>query len=72
MKLTSAQKVRLAVFMAAGAGVLAVTVITIAGLTVFQDRDKYVVHFTEDVTGLEASSPVRYQGLRVGRAISAA
>lgn len=67
MKLTRAQKVRLGTFVVTGLSVFVVALVVLAGLRTWESRDEYVVHFTGNVSGLEPSAPVRYQGLRVGR-----
>jgi phospholipid/cholesterol/gamma-HCH transport system substrate-binding protein len=67
MKLTRSQKVRLGAFVLTGMVLLAGTVIALTGLKMWEDRDIYLVNFTENVSGLEPGAPVKYQGLRVGR-----
>lgn len=67
MDLSRSQKVRLGVFMFAGTALLVGGIITLAGMSVLERRDSYTVHFTESVSGLEASAQVKYRGLRVGR-----
>jgi phospholipid/cholesterol/gamma-HCH transport system substrate-binding protein len=66
VNLTRAQKVRLGAFVFAGAALFVGTVVVLAGLRIGKRRDPYTVRFTEDVSGLEVSAPVKYQGLRVG------
>ncbi|MEM6733264.1 MAG: MlaD family protein [Myxococcota bacterium] len=67
MELTPAQKVRLGAFLLVGITLLAGTLVTLAGLSVFESRDRYTTRFEESVSGLEVSAPVKYRGLRVGR-----
>lgn len=67
MQLSSAQRFRLGVFIALGAGLFVVTLAVLTGLQVWQTRNVYKVRFRENVSGLEISSPVKYQGFRVGR-----
>lgn len=67
MNLTKAEKVRLGAFVAVGTSLLAGGIISLAGLKVLEKRDLYVVNFEENVSGLEPSAQVKYQGLRVGR-----
>lgn len=66
MNLTRSQKIRLGAFMLVGIVATAAGLLTLAGLQVWQPRDRYTVRFNENITGLESSAPVRYQGLRVG------
>lgn len=67
MELTRAQKIRLGTFMVSGTVLFAGGIVALTGLKMWQDRDIYTVHFQDNVSGLEPSSPVKYQGLRVGR-----
>ncbi len=67
MNLSRAQKIRLAVFMLLGITVLVGALGAMIGLSLYEERHEYTVRFTESVGGLEVSSPVKYQGLRVGR-----
>ena len=67
MELTRAQTVRLGAFLLTGTGLLVGSLLILAGLRVWEDRDVYRVRFEANVSGLEESSQVRYQGLRVGR-----
>lgn len=67
MELTRAQRVRLGVFVATGLSLLLGSALVLAGLRVWEKRDHYTVKYSASVSGLEASSQVRYQGLRVGR-----
>ncbi len=67
MNLTKAQKVRLGAFIGTGIALLVSSMLILAGLRVWEERDIYTVRFTESVGGLERSAQVKYQGLRVGR-----
>lgn len=67
MELTRAQRVRLGAFVLTGAAILAIGALILAGLRVWEKRDVYTVRYAASVSGLEESSQVRYQGLRVGR-----
>lgn len=67
MELTRAQKARLGVFVVTGATVLGGSAMILGGLRLAEVRDPYSVRFKGSVGGLEPSSQVRYQGLRVGR-----
>lgn len=72
MNLTKAQKVRLGAFLITGATVLGGSILILAGLRVWEERDVYSVRFSDSVGGLEPSAQVKYQGLRVGRVDSMA
>jgi phospholipid/cholesterol/gamma-HCH transport system substrate-binding protein len=67
MNLTPAQKLRLGAFLLTGVGMLVVTLVTLAGLKLFENRVEYTARFHDNVSGLERSAPVKYQGLRIGR-----
>lgn len=67
MELSRAQTARLGVFVVTGSVLLGASALVLAGLRVWEKRDSYVVRFADSVSGLESSSQVRYQGLRVGR-----
>lgn len=66
MSLTKAEKARLGVFITVSGTLLVGGVVILAGLKVLERRDHYVVSFAENVSGLEPSAQVRYQGFRVG------
>ncbi|MEO1172843.1 MAG: MlaD family protein [Myxococcota bacterium] len=67
MELTPAQKVRLGAFLLTGAVLIGGTLVTLMGLSLFERRDSFTTRFSESVSGLEVSAPVKYRGLRVGR-----
>lgn len=67
MNLTKSEKVRLGAFLLSGTVILAGSLVTLAGLKLWERRDIYYISFEESVTGLEPSAAVRYQGLRIGR-----
>lgn len=67
MELSRAQKARLGAFVLTGATILGGSAMILAGLRLAERRDHYTVRFKGSVGGLESSSQVRYQGLRVGR-----
>lgn len=67
MNLTRAEKVRLGTFVATSLVLLAGAVLSLAGLKVWEQRDLYTTRFVDNVSGLERSAQVKYQGLRVGR-----
>lgn len=67
MELSRAQKVRLGAFVLTGMSILCGSAVVLAGLRLTEKRDQYTVRFKGNVGGLEPSSQVRYQGLRVGR-----
>lgn len=70
MNLTKAEKARLGVFLTVSAGLLVGSALILAGLKAFETRDEYVVSFAENVSGLEPSAQVQYQGFRVGAVTS--
>jgi phospholipid/cholesterol/gamma-HCH transport system substrate-binding protein len=49
-----------------GSALLAGGVLVLAGMRIWEKKDTYTVRYNEEVSGLELSSAVRYQGLRVG------
>ncbi len=67
MQLNRAQKVRLGIFVVTGAVLIGGSALVLAGLRLWEQRDVYTVRFASSVSGLEESSQVRYQGIRVGR-----
>jgi phospholipid/cholesterol/gamma-HCH transport system substrate-binding protein len=69
-QVTRTQKVRLGVFLASGLSVLVGGLVVLAGLSLGESRDRYVVRFRESgvsLSGLDVGSPVKYSGIRVGR-----
>lgn len=70
MNLTKAEKARLGVFITVSGALLVGSALILAGLKVFERRDEYVVSFAENVSGLEPSAQVQYQGFRVGAVTS--
>lgn len=66
MKLTRAQKVRLGAFVVSASALFLGVGLVLAGLKIWERRDVYTTRFTESVSGLEVSAPVKYRGLRVG------
>lgn len=67
MTLTPAQRARLGAFVTVGILVFVAAVAGLLGPTLFAEVDLYTIRYTESVSGLETSSQVKYQGLRVGR-----
>lgn len=70
MGATRAQKVRLGVFVAVGLLVMVGGLVALAGARLGEERDDYVVRYSEgtvSLSGLEVGSPVKYSGIRVGR-----
>lgn len=43
------------------------TLVTLLGISLFERRDPFRTRFTQSVSGLEVSAPVKYRGLRIGR-----
>lgn len=66
MKLSKAQKLRLGTFVVTASTIFLGLSLLLAGLKVWEKRDHYHTRFTESVSGLEVSAPVKYRGLRVG------
>ena len=56
---THAQKIRLGVFMLLATLLFLGSVGTLAGVKLFNPRDRYFVRFTESVSGLEVGSTVK-------------
>lgn len=67
MELTPAQKVRLGAFLLSGFVLIGGTLLTLMGLSLLEQRDSFTTRFSESVSGLEVSAPVKYRGLRIGR-----
>lgn len=67
MDLTRAQKVRLGAFVLSGLVLVVGTLVVLIGLSILEQRARYRTRFTQSVSGLEVSAPVKYRGLRVGR-----
>lgn len=65
--ISSAQKVRLGVFLVVSASLLIGTIAVLAGLRAIERRDEYTVTVIGSVSGLEEGAQVEYQGVRVGR-----
>lgn len=64
---TRAQKIRLGVFMVLATLLFVVAVGTLAGLKLWNPRDRYVVHFRESIGGLDVGASVKMQGVAVGK-----
>jgi phospholipid/cholesterol/gamma-HCH transport system substrate-binding protein len=64
---TRAQKVRLGIFLGVAGTILGGTLIGMVGLAAIEKRDEYPVRFEGSVAGLSPGSPVRYNGIDVGR-----
>lgn len=67
MSLTRAEKVRLGTFVVTGVTLFVGGVLSLAGLKIWERRDLYTTRFKDNVSGLERSAQVKYQGLRIGR-----
>ncbi len=65
--ITRAQKLRLGVFLLITGGLLVVALIVLAGMSLLNPMDYYVIRTRESVNGLETGSPVKLNGVRVGR-----
>lgn len=64
---TRMQKLRLGVFMTLALLILVGSVVTLAGLKLWNPRDRYHVRFRESISGLEVGSTVKMKGVRVGQ-----
>ncbi len=64
---TRSQKIRLGVFMILALLLFLGAVGTLAGIKMFNPKDRYHVSFTESVSGLEVGSVVKMKGVRVGQ-----
>ncbi|MFT5435009.1 MAG: phospholipid/cholesterol/gamma-HCH transport system substrate-binding protein, partial [Myxococcota bacterium] len=62
-----AQKVRLGIFLAVAATIIGGTVIGLVGVAALEQRDEYLVDFDGSVSGLSTGSPVKYNGIDIGR-----
>ena len=67
MTLTSAQRWRLGLFVSFGALLLIGALVGVIGRRLWSEVWLFQVRYRESVAGLDVGSPVRYQGLRVGR-----
>ena len=67
MTLTGAQRVRLGLFVLIGLVVLGAALVAVVGKRMWTESIGFSVRYRESVSGLDVGSPVRYQGLRVGR-----
>ena len=64
---TRSQKIRLGVFLILALLLFVGAVGTLAGIKMFNARDRYYVSFTTSVSGLEVGSTVKMKGVRVGQ-----
>lgn len=64
---TRAQQVRLGMFLVGFVVLLFGGLIFIAGSQFWETRDDYEIHFNESVAGLEVGSPLKVNGVSVGR-----
>jgi phospholipid/cholesterol/gamma-HCH transport system substrate-binding protein len=64
---TRSQKIRLGVFMLFSFLLFAGSVGTLAGLKLWNPRDRYFVRYRESISGLEIGSTVKSKGVRVGQ-----
>lgn len=53
-------------FVMAGAALIAVAIIALAGNTLFTSKERAVMHFSGSVYGLQVGAPVVFRGVRVG------
>ena len=64
---TRSQKIRLGVFLLLALLLFVGSVGTLAGIKMFNPRDRYYASFTTSVSGLEVGSTVKMKGVRVGQ-----
>ena len=64
---TRSEKIRLGVFLTTATLLFLVTVAYLIGAELWTERPTYVIRFSDSVSGLDVGSPVKYQGVRVGR-----
>lgn len=64
---TRMQKLRLGVFMLLAFLLLGGSVATLAGMKLWNPKDRYFVRFRESISGLEVGSTVKMKGVRVGQ-----
>ncbi|MEY3014459.1 MAG: hypothetical protein RIT45_3194 [Pseudomonadota bacterium] len=67
MNLSAAQRFRLGLFVLVGLLLLGAALATVIGRRMLTESIPFAVRYRESVSGLDIGSPVRYQGLRVGR-----
>ena len=66
--ITKSQKIRLGVFLIVAAFLLVVSLIVVSAPKFLEKRDRYYIEYVDvSVGGLEAGTPVKYHGIRVGR-----
>jgi phospholipid/cholesterol/gamma-HCH transport system substrate-binding protein len=61
------QKVRLGVFLLVSGLIAVSAIVTLAGMRLWNPRERYVIRYTESISGLELGSAVKMQGVRVGQ-----
>ena len=66
MTTTKSQKIRIGMFVAVAAGLLALVVIIFGGMQFWKGKHRYRVEFEGSVMGLEQGAPVHFNGIRVG------
>lgn len=68
--ITPAQKIRLGIFVTLCLSILSGAVIYLAGRTLVEKRDSYLIRFPDkeiNLSGMEIGSEVKYTGVRIGR-----
>ena len=66
--ITKSQKVRLGVFLIVAAFLLVVALVVVSAPKFLEKRDQYYIEYVDvSVGGLDAGTPVKYHGIRVGR-----
>ena len=64
---TRAQKVRLGIFLVSAALIFGGSIVVLAGLKLWNPKDRYFVRYEESISGLELGSTVKMKGVRVGQ-----
>jgi phospholipid/cholesterol/gamma-HCH transport system substrate-binding protein len=64
---SKAQRIKVGIFVAITAALLAVVLVVFGGLRLWQDKSHYTILFDDSVMGLEKGAQVYMNGIRVGR-----
>lgn len=65
--ITRAQKIKLGVFLTTAFLILIITLLILGGSRLIEKRDNYFIRFSTSLSGLDVGSPVKYNGINVGR-----
>ena len=64
---TRLQKIRLGIFMLLSFMLLFGSIAVLAGMKLWNPKDRYFIRFRESISGLEVGSTVKMKGVRVGQ-----